>query len=76
MNGHVKYSYHYHNGIITVLTVNYNQGGNELDHHTLSVLQQSNHYIDGIDTRILMKTIKMVFSVGPTGWNNPTRDIF
>ena len=56
----VKYSYHYHNRIIAGAMVNYSQGGNELEHYALSVLQQSNHYIDGMDTRILMKTIKMI----------------
>ena len=42
--------------------VNDHQGGNEQDHYTYRVLQQSNHYIDEGESMVLMETINSVCS--------------
>ena len=43
---------------------NYHQrDDDELYHDAKSELQQSNHYIDDLDTRSLMKTINKIYSV-------------
>ena len=40
---------------------NYHQSDDELYHNSKSVLRQSNHYIDGVDTISLMKTINTIY---------------